>query len=140
MNVETHSIAVETQGNNQVIDVTPRVRDCLKRGAVRDGIVTVFVLGSTAGITTTEAEPGLVTHDLKAMFERIAPEDDDYLHERTWHDDNGHSHCRASLLGPGLTVPLVKGELALGTWQQVVLVDFDTRPRSREITVQVIGQ
>ena len=101
---------------------------------------TVFAVGSTAGLTTTEFEPGLAKHDLKATFESIAPENARYLHEETWHDDNGHSHVRASLLGPSLTVPVVDRRMTLGTWQQVVLIDFDTRSRSRRIIVQVIGE
>jgi secondary thiamine-phosphate synthase enzyme len=104
------------------------------------GVVTVFNVGSTAGVTTTEYEPGLVNHDLKAAFERIAPEAGQYEHENTWQDDNGHSHVRASLLGPSLAVPFVEGRLTLGTWQQIILVDFDTRARSRTIICQIIGE
>ena len=100
--------------------------------------MTLFNVGSTAGITTTEYEPGLVNYDIAACFEKIAPENARYEHEETWHDDNGHSHVRASLLGPSLTVPVVDGQLALGTWQQIVLIDFDTRPRRRSIVCQVI--
>ena len=102
-------------------------------------IATVFVIGSTAGITTTEFEPGLANHDLKAAFEAIAPEHGRYRHEETWHDDNGHAHIRASLLGPALTVPIIDRNLVLGVWQQIVLIDFDTRGRQREVIVQVIG-
>ncbi len=105
-----------------------------------DGTLTVFVVGSTAGITTTEFEPGLANHDLAALFERIAPEYDTYQHEETWKDDNGHSHVRATLLGPGITVPLVDGRLTLGTWQQIILIDFDTRPRDRKIVLQFMGE
>ena len=104
------------------------------------GTVTVFAVGSTAGITTTEYEPGLVNHDLKTLFDKLAPEDGVYRHEETWHDDNGHSHVRASLLGPSLTVPLVNGRLTLGTWQQIILIDFDTRVRDRHVVVQVLGE
>jgi secondary thiamine-phosphate synthase enzyme len=100
----------------------------------------VFVVGSTAALTTTEAEPGLLNHDLKAFFERIAPEDARYRHEETWHDDNGHAHVRASALGPSITIPIVDGALPLGEWQQVVLIDFDTRARQREVVVQVVGE
>jgi secondary thiamine-phosphate synthase enzyme len=100
--------------------------------------MTVFVVGSTAGLTTIEYEPGLV-HDIKKAFERIAPESGHYQHHEKWGDDNGHSHVRATLLGPGLTIPVVSGKLPLGTWQQVILVDFDTRPRNREIVVQITG-
>jgi secondary thiamine-phosphate synthase enzyme len=103
-------------------------------------MATFFVVGSTAAITTTEYEPGLVNHDIKAAFEKIAPANGRYEHEETWHDDNGHSHVRASLLGPSLTVPIVDGKLTLGTWQQIVLIDFDTRPRNRQVICQIIGE
>ena len=138
----THSgrFEVATHGNSQVIDITEQVGRAIADGDVRDGIVTVFVVGSTAGITTTESEPGLLNHDLKAFYERIAPEDDYYKHEETWHDDNGHSHVRASSLGPSITVPVVDGRMPLGTWQQIILIDFDTRPRRREIVVQIVGE
>ena len=140
MAVETHEFEIETQGDSQVLNLTDRVAECVGGGRIHDGLVTVFVIGSTAGITTTEYEPGLVHHDLKAFFEGIAPQDAPYRHEQTRHDDNGHSHVRASLLGPSLTVPLVDRKLQLGTWQQIVLIDFDTRPRSRRIIVQAIGE
>jgi len=139
MTVESHAFEIDTQGHNQVLNITERVSACIESGRVESGIVTVFVIGSTAGITTTEYEPGLVNRDLKAAFEGIAPENGVYLHEKTWHDDNGHSHIRASLLGPGLTLPFSDRELFLGTWQQVVLIDFDTRPRRRRLIAQVIG-
>ncbi len=140
MSVETHELEVQTRGRDEVFNLTDPVLTALERGGIRDGIVTVFVVGSTAGITTTEFEPGLVEHDLAAMFEKLAPENAPYRHEATWNDDNGHAHCRASLLGPSITVPLVKGKLQLGTWQQIVLIDFDTRPRTRQIVVQVVGE
>ena len=130
---------MRTQGNAQVIDLTPQLAKLLASAGVRDGIATVFVVGSTAGITTTEYEPGLARHDLKACFEHIAPEDGHYKHEATWGDDNGHSHVCASLLGPSITVPIVGGKFTLGQWQQIVLIDFDTRPREREIVVQLLG-
>lgn len=132
-------ISVGTHGHTQVLDITPQVERVVADSGVRDGIVVVFVIGSTAGITTTEAEPGLVKHDLKAFFERVAPDDASYAHEATWHDDNGHAHVRAAALGPSLSVPLVGGQLTLGTWQQIVLIDFDTRPRQRTVVVQVVG-
>jgi secondary thiamine-phosphate synthase enzyme len=135
----TARFQVATHGNTQVIDITASVARAIQAAGIRDGLVCVFVVGSTASITTTEAEPGLVTHDLKAFFERIAPEDDYYKHEATWGDDNGHAHVRASAVGPSLTVPLVGGQMTLGTWQQIVLIDFDTRGRQREIVVQVVG-
>src|SRR3990172_4828861 len=140
MAVQTHEFDIETQGDSQIINLTDRVAEFVKGGRIRNGLVTVFVIGSTAGITTTEFEPGLVDHDLKAAFEHFAPEEARYRHEETWHDDNGHSHVRASLLGPSLTVPLVDQKLQLGTWQQIVLIDFDTRPRTRRIIVQAVGE
>jgi secondary thiamine-phosphate synthase enzyme len=140
MAVETHRIEIHTRGDNQVLDLTPDLAALLKRAEIKDGTATLFVIGSTAGLTTTEYEPGLVNHDLKACFEKIAPEDGRYEHEATWHDDNGHSHVRASLLGPSLTVPIVEGRPTLGQWQQIVLIDFDIRPRTREIVVQLLGE
>lgn len=140
MPVRTHQLDVATQGNNHVLNITDLVAGCIRTGDIREGMVMVFVVGSTAGISTTEYEPGLATHDLKAAFEGIAPEDARYYHEATWNDDNGHAHVRATLLGPSLTVPMVDHALQLGTWQQIVLIDFDTRPRSRRIVVQVIGE
>lgn len=140
MAVESHRLLVDSRGNSQVIDLSTMIRDCLSRVRIHNGVVTFFVIGSTAALTTTEFEPGLAQTDLKAAYERIAPEDGRYRHEETWHDDNGHSHVRASLTGPSLAVPLVRGELTLGTWQQIVLIDFDTRPRKREIVVQVVGE
>jgi secondary thiamine-phosphate synthase enzyme len=139
MPVESHTIEVSTRGDNQVVDLSAELERCLRKSKVRNGTVTVFVVGSTAGITTTESEPGLMTHDLAAFFEKIAPADGYYKHEETWHDDNGHAHVRASLLGPSVTVPLVDGALALGTWQQIVLIDFDTRPRTRRVIIQIVG-
>ncbi len=140
MAVESHHIEVSTRGNSHVVNITDQVARCVAGGRIHDGTTTVFVIGSTAGVTTTEFEPGLVKRDLKAAFEGIAPEDGTYLHEQTWHDDNGHAHVRASLLGPSLTVPVSDRQLQLGTWQQIVLIDFDTRPRSRRLIVQVIGE
>ncbi|MGB2986921.1 MAG: secondary thiamine-phosphate synthase enzyme YjbQ [Phycisphaerae bacterium] len=140
MAVQSHQVEVQTRGNNHVVNITEEIARCIGSGRITDGTATVFVIGSTAGVTTTEFEPGLVKHDLKAAFEGIAPESARYLHEETWHDDNGHAHVRASLLGPSLTVPVIDRELQLGTWQQIVLLDFDTRPRSRRIIVQVLGE
>ena len=140
MTVETHQVSLTSQGHSEVIDITPQVADRLAEGRVRNGVVTLFVVGSTAALTTTEYEPGLAGTDLKALYERLAPEDGDYAHEATWNDDNGHSHCRATLTGPSLTIPLVDGKLTLGTWQQIILLDFDTRPRQREVIVQVLGE
>ena len=136
--VKTQTIKVKTKGNCDVVDITNQVAEAVSDSDVNDGIVTLFNIGSTAGITTTEYEPGLVNYDIAAAFEKIAPENARYEHEETWHDDNGHAHVRASLLGPSLSVPIVEGRLTLGTWQQIILVDFDTRPRTRTVVVQII--
>ncbi len=137
--VKTEQLQVQTRGNSQVVNITDPVAALIARCGVPAGVATLFVVGSTAGLTTTEYEPGLANHDLKAAFERIAPEDGRYEHENTWHDDNGHSHVRASLLGPSLSVPFVDGRLTLGTWQQIILVDFDTRARTRTVVCQMVG-
>ena len=140
MAVQTHEFEVATRGNNHVVNITEEVERCLTGGGILSGTVTVFVVGSTAGITTTEFEPGLANPYLEAAFEGIAPQNGTYLHEQTWHDDNGHSHVRASLLGPSITLPLIDRRMPTGTWQQIVLLDFDTRPRQRRIIVQVLGE
>jgi secondary thiamine-phosphate synthase enzyme len=139
MALVTDSVAVSTRGDSHVLDITASVQDVVRRHRFREGQALVFVSGSTAGLTTVEFEPGL-QRDLPAAFERLAPRGLRYEHEETWHDDNGHSHVRASLLGPSLTVPFKDGRLLLGTWQQVVLIDFDTRPRQREVVVQLSGE
>ena len=138
--VKTQPINIKTRGNCDVVDISSQVRRALAESGLTDGVLTLFNVGSTAGITTVEYEPGLVNHDLAAAFEKLAPQSAVYQHEQTWHDDNGHAHVRASLLGPSLAVPFTKGELTLGTWQQIVLIDFDTRPRSRNIICQIIGE
>jgi len=138
--VKTEKLTVKTRGNCDVVNITELVACAIERSGVREGIVTVFNVGSTAGITTTKYEPGLVNYDIEAAFEKIAPEAGHYEHEKTWHDDNGHSHVRASLLGPSLSVPIVDGKMTLGTWQQVILVDFDTRGRTRTVICQIIGE
>jgi secondary thiamine-phosphate synthase enzyme len=137
--VKTEKIQVQTKGNSEVVNITEQVQSVVAGLGMSDGVVTVFVVGSTAGITTTEYEPGLVNFDIAALFEKIAPAGARYEHEQTWHDDNGHSHLRASLLGPSLSVPLVGGELTLGIWQQIVLLDFDTRARKRTVVCQIVG-
>ena len=138
--VHTQRIQVATQGNGDVIDINEKVKEVVESSRVHNGLVCAFVVGSTGAITTTEAEPGLLTHDLKAFYEKLAPADAFYKHEETWHDDNGHSHVRASSLGPSVTVPVVDGRMVLGTWQQIVVIDFDTRPRRREVVIQVMGE
>jgi len=135
----TQRFNISTRGNSHVLDINQQVKDAVAASRIRDGLVCIFVVGSTAAVTTTEAEPGLLNHDLKAFYDKLAPEDAYYKHEETWHDDNGHSHVRASALGPSVVIPIIDGRLTLGTWQQVVLIDFDTRPRRREIIVQIVG-
>ncbi len=132
-------LKIDTKGNGQILDLTPQVSQVIAQKKSDEATVFLSVIGSTAGLTTIEYEPGLVNHDMKAAFEKIAPEHDRYVHEETWHDDNGHSHVRASLLGPSLHVPVMDGRLVLGTWQQIILIDFDTRPRSREIVCQILS-
>jgi len=140
MPIETHDIKVETKGNTDIIDLTPRLIEVLNLSELSNGLAGMFVIGSTAGLTTLEYEPGLVNHDMKACFEQIAPEDGIYQHEATWNDDNGHSHVRASLVGPSLTVPFANRAPILGTWQQIVLMDFDTSARQRRVVVQLVGE
>ena len=138
--VKTEDLRIKTKGNCDVINITEHVGEFVSQSGVREGTVTVFNVGSTAGITTTEFEPGLVNYDIKACFEKIAPESGRYEHEETWHDDNGHAHIRASLLGPSMSVPVVEGRMTLGTWQEIILVDFDTRPRTRTVVCQIVGE
>lgn len=135
----TAHIPVSTKGFTDIHDLTPRVRAALREAKLQSGTATVFVSGSTAGITTIEYEPGLL-QDLPAIFEKLAPVNAQYAHDNTWHDGNGYAHVRAALLGPSLVVPFAEGELLLGTWQQIVLIDFDNRPRRREIIVQFFGE
>jgi len=137
--VETQELSIKTKGNCDVINITDQVVAAVTRSGLASGTVTVFNVGSTAGVTTTEYEPGLADYDLRAAFEKIAPENARYEHEETWHDDNGHAHVRASLLGPSLSVPVVDGRLKLGTWQQIILIDFDTRSRTRTVICQMVG-
>ena len=137
--VHTHKFRVSTRGQGDAFDVTNRVATGVEASALHAGIVNIFVVGSTAAVTTIEFEPGAV-HDFNALLERLAPRDGDYRHHLRWHDDNGSSHVRAALLGPSVTIPFVKGAMLLGQWQQIMLVELDTRPRDREIVVQVIGE
>ncbi len=131
---------MRTKGNCDVVNLTEQVSEVVAKSGLSEATVTVFNVGSTAGITTTEYEPGLVNYDIAALFEKIAPANGRYEHEETWHDDNGHAHARATLLGPSLSVPVVDGRLTLGTWQQIILVDFDTRARTRTVICQIIGE
>jgi secondary thiamine-phosphate synthase enzyme len=138
MPVHASELRIATQGSGEAIDITVRVQRAVDEAGVADGQASAFVRGSTAAITTMEYEPGGV-HDLKAMLERLIPAHGDYEHNRLNHDTNSHAHQRASVIGPSLSVPLVDGRLALGTWQQVVLLDFDDRPRERTVVIQVFG-
>ena len=137
--VVTRKFEVSTKGQGDAKDITENVAAAVSASHARAGTATVFLTGSTAGVTTIEFEPGAVA-DLNAVFERLAPRHGRYDHHLRWGDDNGSSHVRAALLGPSLTVPFVDGHLTLGTWQQVVLLEFDTRPRTREVVVQIVGE
>lgn len=137
--VVTRRHTVHTRGQGDAHDVTPRISAAVSESGIVSGIVTAFVVGSTAAITTIEFEPGAVA-DLNAVFEALAPRDGRYRHHLRWGDDNGSSHVRAAMLGPSLSVPVVDGELTLGTWQQVMLLEFDTRSREREIVIQIVGE
>jgi secondary thiamine-phosphate synthase enzyme len=137
--IVTDRVSVKTRGESEMVDLTSKVQALVERHRFQEGHALVFVSGSTAGLSTVEYEPGLL-HDVPAAFERFAPRDIPYRHEEAWHDGNGHSHVRATLLGPSLTVPFAEGRLLLGTWQQIVLIDFDNRPRHREIVVQLSGE
>lgn len=139
MEIETYFIGVTTNGNCDIIDITDKVDNLIANNNFTEGSALVFVGGSTAGITTIEYEPGLLK-DYPDFFERIAPSGINYEHENTWHDGNGHSHVRSAVQGASLTVPFSRGKLLLGTWQQIILVDFDNRARKREIIVQITGK
>jgi secondary thiamine-phosphate synthase enzyme len=139
MTILTESTTIQTRGNCDIIDITSEVAEKVNESAISDGTVTLFITGSTAGITTIEYEPRLVT-DFKNMWDRIIPQNIPYEHDKTWGDGNGHSHVRASMLGASLTIPFVNKRLTLGTWQQIVFVDFDNRPRSRKLMLQIMGE
>lgn len=139
MKIINETIKVSTKGNPDLVDITSRIEKILSGSKLKKGIMTVFVVGSTAAVTTFEYEPGL-TKDIRDLFEKLIPSDKHYAHDETWGDANGFSHLRAALQGPSLTIPFDGGKLLLGTWQQVVLADFDNRPRQREIIIQIIGE
>lgn len=132
-------ISVQTRGYSDIKDITVSVRDIVTRSGIKDGLVNVFSVGSTASVTTAEYEPALV-EDIQEHLEKYASSTMRSRHSQTWGDDNGFSHIRATMMGPGLTVPLSGGSVILGTWQQIVLIDHDNRPRSRKIFVQVLGE
>ena len=139
MTVITRNILIKSKPENDIIDISDQVSKIVKESKIENGAVIVFVVGSTAAITTIEYEPGL-QKDFPEMLSRLAPREIEYAHDNTWHDGNGHSHVRASLIGPSLVIPIIQGHLTLGTWQQIVLVEMDTRPRKRKIILQVIGE
>ena len=136
--VATHTQNISTAGQGDTHDLTRIVARAVAQSGIASGIVTAFVVGSTAGVTTIEFEPGAI-HDLNALFETLAPRGAEYRHHLRWGDDNGSSHVRAALLGPSVTIPFSNGTLHLGTWQQIMLMEFDTSPRQREVIVQIVG-
>jgi len=139
MSVYSSEINIQTKGEVDIIDITSDIQAEITTSKIQNGIVCVFVPGSTGTITTIEYEPGLMK-DLPRALEKIAPRGVRYDHHETWHDDNGHSHVRASLMGPSTTFPIKNGKVVHGTWQQIVFVEFDTRPRDRRIVVQIVGE
>jgi secondary thiamine-phosphate synthase enzyme len=139
VNIITEKISLSTKGNPDLIDITVNVADILSSSGLKKGSLTVFVVGSTAAITTFEYESGLVS-DMRDFYEKLVPQNKHYSHDETWGDANGFSHLRAALQGPSLTIPFENAKLMLGTWQQIVLADFDNRPRKREVVVQIIGE
>jgi secondary thiamine-phosphate synthase enzyme len=139
MPVKTFSLPLTSHGNAEVHEITDQVAKQVAQSGLKNGTVTVFCPSSTSGVTTIEYEPGAVS-DLKRLFDEIIPQNREYAHNARWDDGNGHSHVRASLLGPSLTIPFVDGRLTLGTWQQIIYLDFDNKPRRRELIVQVMGE
>jgi len=139
MKIITDYISLSTKGFTDIIDITSQVAGIIKRSGAESGTATIFISGSTAGVTTIEYEPGLLK-DLPEAFEKIAPMNKRYHHDDTWHDGNGFSHVRAAMLGCSITVPFKNGRMLLGTWQQIVVIDFDNRSRNREVVVQIIGE
>ncbi|MDI9617415.1 MAG: secondary thiamine-phosphate synthase enzyme YjbQ [Methanothrix sp.] len=137
--IETRYIEFDTKGDADMVDITPMVVNAVQSSGVTDGIVVLFVPGATGAVTTIEHEPGLIA-DMRRALEMIAPEHEEYEHNRRWGDDNGHSHIRASLIGPSLTVPVVNSALSLGRWQQIVFIDMDNRPRRRRLVLQIMGE
>ncbi len=140
MVVHSETLRLATQPGPQALDITREVTAAVAKSGIRDGLACIFTPSSTSAILTNEFEPGLMEEDIPAALERLFPEGMDYGHERRWGDGNGHSHVRATFLGPSLTVPVVDGRLALGTWQQVVFLELDNKPRRREVLVQVVGE
>ena len=139
MKVVSDTIKLQTEGEGDMIDMTSQLSNIVKESKIKNGTVTIFVSGSTAAVTTIEYESGLI-HDFPVMLSRLVPKDIEYEHDNTWHDGNGHSHVRSSLIGPSITIPIIHGKLTLGTWQQVVLLEMDTRSRNRTVILQIMGQ
>ena len=139
MKVVSDTIKLQTKGEGDMIDMTSQLSNIVKESKIKNGTVTIFVSGSTAAVTTIEYESGLI-HDFPEMLTRIVPKDLEYEHNNTWHDGNGHSHVQSSLIGPSITIPIIHGKLTLGTWQQVVLLEMDTRSRNRTVILQIMGK
>ena len=139
MTVKTSSISLSTQGNADIRDITDQLANAVATSGLTAGTVTVFCPSSTSALTTIEFEGGALS-DLRRLFEEIVPLNREYAHNERWHDGNGHSHVRAALLGPSITIPFVDGQLTLGTWEQVIYIDFDNRPRQRKLIVQLMGE
>ena len=139
MIVEHRTVEFRTRGNEHIVDLTRQIQELVTDTGMTTGQVALLAHGSTGALTTLEYEPGLVDHDVADAMERLAPRDARYEHEETWHDDNGHSHVRASVVGPSLALPVTVGAIPLGTWQQIVFIDFDTRPRNRTVHVSLVG-
>ena len=139
MKVLSDTIQLHSEGEGDMIDMTMQLSNIVKESKIINGTLTIFVSGSTAAVTTIEYEPGLL-HDFPKMLSRIVPKDIEYKHDNTWHDGNGHSHVRSSLIGPSLTIPIIGGKLTLGVWQQVVLLEMDTRSRSQTVILQMMGE
>jgi secondary thiamine-phosphate synthase enzyme len=137
--VSTKIIKIQSKGENDMVNLTEKISNLVIKSSIINGIVTIFVSGSTGSVTTIEFEPGLI-QDFPEMLKRIAPKNLDYGHEKMWHDGNGHSHVKASLLGPSLTIPFIDSQLCLGTWQQIVFLELDTRSRNRDLIIQIIGE
>ncbi len=139
MVVINNSISLSTRGNADICDITEQITQAVGASGLQQGIVTVFCPSSTSGVTTIEFEPGCLT-DLQRMFDELVPSDRPYAHDNTWGDANGYSHMRAALFKASLTIPFIYGKLTLGTWQQIIFIDFDNRPRQRELVVQILGE
>ncbi|UCE78732.1 MAG: YjbQ family protein [Nitrospiraceae bacterium] len=140
MDITTEVFTIKTRGKTDIIDITKKIEKAIVQTGLQQGTAAIFAIGSTAGITTIEYEPGLVKTDIPKLFDMLAPYGRHYAHHNTWGDDNGAAHVRASLLGCSMIVPFVDAKMLLGTWQQIIYIDFDTRPRSRKIAVQITGK